>query len=73
MTPENTARTVGCKRLLGGMSTESPRTDAAPLAIVEKDVEIARHVAEDSQQQNNLPTVMNTMIGAVLHQLPQCH
>lgn len=37
--------------------------------IIEKNVEIARSKGQQSQQQRNLPPMMNPMIGCVLHQL----
>ena len=49
------------------------RRDATFIRIIKKDIEIARRVIEHSQQQRNLPTMMNTMTGRVLHQFSQWH
>ena len=43
------------------------------ISIIDKDIEIARRVAEQSQQQRNLPAMMNTVIGRVLHEFSQWH
>ena len=50
-----------------------PRPHLMPLGVIEEQVDIAGYMAEYSQQQRDLTTVMNTMIGPVLHQLAQCH
>jgi hypothetical protein len=49
------------------------RRDTPFIRIIEKDIEIAWRVTEYSQQQRNLPTMMNTMTGRVLHQFSQWH
>jgi hypothetical protein len=61
--PADDGRARECK-------TELPRAHAVLFGVVQEHVDITRYMAEDSQQQRNLPTVMNTMIGCVLHQLP---
>ena len=43
------------------------------VGVVKEQVEISRHVAEPSEQQRNLATVVDTMVGSMLHQLAQCH
>ena len=47
----------------------SPRAHPVPVGVVKEHIDITRHMAEHPQQQRDLPTVMNTMIGRVLHQL----
>ena len=49
------------------MRERSPHSDAASVGVIDEQVDISRHTAEHSQQQGDLPTVMNTMIGRVLH------
>jgi hypothetical protein len=53
--------------------SDLPRTHAMLVGVAKEQVEIARHMSEHSQQQRHLATVMNPMIGPVLHQFPQCH
>jgi hypothetical protein len=50
-----------------------PRGDAALFGVVKKHVEVAWSVAEQPQQQRNLSSVMNTMIGCMLQELSQRH
>lgn len=45
--------------------------ETALIGIIEKNVEIARCVTEHSQQQRNLPSVMDPMDGGVVHQVSQ--
>jgi hypothetical protein len=56
--------------MLGGcVFAESKRTDVMTLGVVEKQVDVARHMAEYAQEQCDLSTVMDTMIGPMLHEL----
>jgi len=58
---------------LSSCLSDLPRTDAALFSKVKKDIEVARNLAKQSQQQRNLSPVMNSMIGCVLHELSQSH
>ena len=62
-----------CWAAMATVFADSPRTRLVSVSVVKEQVEITRHMAQDSQQQRNLPAVMNTMIGPVLHQFPECH
>ena len=50
-----------------------PRGSTTLVGIIKKDVEIARRVAEHSQQQRNLSSMMNPVNRSVLHQVSQAH
>ena len=45
--------------------------DTALISIVKKDIEVAWRVAEKSEQQRKLSTMMDPMIGRVMHQFSQ--
>jgi isoaspartyl peptidase/L-asparaginase-like protein (Ntn-hydrolase superfamily) len=60
---------VGSKPMLGGgVFAASERTDVTTLGVVEKQVDVARHMAEHAQEQCDLSTVMDAMIGPMLHE-----
>jgi hypothetical protein len=46
-----------------------PGTHVVPLGVVKEQVEISGHIAEFSQEHSHLAAVMDSVIGAVLHQL----
>jgi len=48
-------------------------TDVVPLGVVKEQVELSGHIAEFSQEHSHLAAVMDSVIGAVLHQLTQRH
>jgi hypothetical protein len=56
--------------MLGGcLFAELKRTDVMTFGIVEKQVDVARLMTEYAQEQCDLSTVMDTMIGPMLHEL----
>lgn len=47
--------------------------DAVLFGVIKENVEVTRRIAEQSQEQCNLPTMMNTVIGCVLKQFAHWH